>query len=227
MPTPTTRWSLIVAARGQSSSARSALAQLCENYRPVVLDYFRRHDNPQFAEDRTQAFFLHFLQRQLQDRADAARGSFRAFLYTAVRNHWHQVLRHEATGKRDTGVQVGEEALDRVSAGDASPEQQFDRDWAMNVLRRSRELLRAEALLSGKSELFEAVERFLLEAADDGEYVNIGARLGVRPNSVAVAVRRLRERLRAVVRRELADTLPPGADAELELEWLKQALRGD
>ena len=78
MPTPTTRWSLIVAARGQSSSARMALAQLCENYRPVVLDYFRRHDKAQLAEDRTQEFFLHFLQRQLQDRVDAARGSLHA-----------------------------------------------------------------------------------------------------------------------------------------------------
>ena len=45
------------------------------------------------------------------------------------------------------------------------------------------------------------------------------------PNTVAVAVRRLRERLRALVRRELADTLPPSADIEAEMHWLRQALR--
>jgi hypothetical protein len=45
------------------------------------------------------------------------------------------------------------------------------------------------------------------------------------PNTVAVAVRRLRERLRTLVCAELADTLPPGSDVAAELEWLRQSLR--
>ena len=43
-------------------------------------------------------------------------------------------------------------------------------------------------------------------------------RAELRPNLVFVL---------ELVRRELADTLPPGADLDAELRWLKQALRPD
>ncbi len=223
----TTRWSLIFAARGTSPSAREALEQLCANYHPVVLAYFKRQDQPQLADDRTQAFFLHFLDRHLHDRADAARGSFRAFLFTSVRNHWHEALRGEAARKRRAGAEAGEFALADLADAHASPEQAFDRDWALHVLQRAREQLEHEADHSGKSALFAAVQGFLLEPPEASDYVRIGAALGMPANTVAVAVRRLRERLRALVRRELADTLPPAADIDTEMRWLKQALQND
>lgn len=220
-----TRWSLILAARGNSPSAHDALAELCRNYQPVVLAYFQRQENPQLAEDRTQAFFLHFLERQLHDRADAARGSFRAFLFTSVRNHWHEALRSEATKKRRAGIDAGETALSELVDPQASPERQFDRDWALHVLRRARERLQQEADRSGKSALFAAVQEFLLDPPENSDYTRIGAALSMPANTVAVAVRRLRERQRALVRRELADTLPPSADIDVEMHWLRQALR--
>ena len=223
--TMSTRWSLILAARGNSPSAHEALAELCRNYRPVVLTYFQRQEQPQLAEDRTQAFFLHFLERQLHDRADAARGSFRAFLFTSVRNHWHEALRGEAAKKRHGGVDVGEAVLSEQADTQAGPERQFDRDWALHVLRRARERLQLEADRSGKSPLFAAVQEFLLDPPENSDYTRIGTALSMPPNTVAVAVRRLRERLRALVRRELADTLPPSADIEAEMHWLRQALR--
>ena len=223
----TTRWSLILAARGSSPSAHEALEELCRNYRPVVLAYFRRQEQLQLAEDRTQAFFLHFLERHLHDRADAARGSFRAFLFTAVRNHWHEALRGEATRKRHAGANAGEDALYELTDAHAGPERQFDRDWALHVLRRARELLQQEAGRSGKSALFAAVQDFLLDPPENSDYARIGAALSMPANTVAVAVRRLRERLRAHVRRELGDTLAPSADIDAEMHWLKQALRDD
>ncbi len=33
----TTRWSLVLAARGANPASREALGELCENYRPVIL----------------------------------------------------------------------------------------------------------------------------------------------------------------------------------------------
>jgi len=223
----TTRWSLILAARGTSRSAQQALAQLCEDYRPVVLAHFKRQGQPQLADDRTQAFFLHFLERNLHDRADAARGSFRAFLFTSVRNHWREAVRNEGALKRQTGADAGEAALADLADAQASPENLFDRDWALQVLRRASEQLEQEAQRSGKSELFAAVRGFLFEAPEASDYVRIGAALAMPANTVAVAVRRLRERLRSLIRRELADTLSPSADIETEMRWLRQALQGD
>jgi DNA-directed RNA polymerase specialized sigma24 family protein len=161
----------------------------------------------------------------LHDRADAARGSFRAFLFTSVRNHWHEALRGEAAQKRHAGSDAGEEALSDLADAQAGPEQQFDRDWAVHVLRRARERLQQEAERSGKTALFAAVQGFLLDPPENSDYTRIGTELAMPANTVAVAVRRLRERLRALVRRELADTLAPSADIDAEMHWLKQALR--
>jgi RNA polymerase sigma-70 factor (ECF subfamily) len=223
----TTRWSLILAARGDSASAREALAQLCEAYRPVVLAYFRRQLPPERVDDITQSFFLHFLEKQLAARADAARGSFRAFLFAAARNHWRETRRNDSAAKRGAATTVAEPAIDAFVDARLEPAQACDRDWAIQVLHRARERLGREAERSGKSALFAAVRGFLVEPPDASDYARVGARLGMAANTVAVAVRRLRERLRALVRRELADTLPPGADIDAEMRWLKQALQGD
>lgn len=221
----TTRWSLVLAARGANVASRQALGELCENYRPVIQAFFRRQDDSQLAEDRTQAFLLHFLESSLHARADANRGSFRAFLFTAVRNHWHEALRREAAVKRQRGTEVGEAALDELASGDPGPERQFDRDWAMNVFARAQSRLREEATRSGKVALFDAVQGFLLEAPESSDYTRVSAALAMPANTVAVAVKRLRERLRALVQQELADTLPPGSDLAAELDWLRQSLR--
>lgn len=220
----TTRWSLVFAARDGGAGGRVALGELCEHYRPVVLAFFRRHDSPPLAEDRTQAFFLHFLESGLHERADAARGSFRAFLFTALRNHWHEATRNESAQKRRAGINAGEAALGEIATPEAGPERQFDRDWALTVFQRAQARLQSEAARSGKSALYLAVQEFLLEAPEPSDYNRVGAALGMPPNTVAVAVRRLRERLRVLVRAELADTLPPASDVAAELEWLRQSL---
>ena len=220
----TTRWSLILAARGTDRDARLALEQLCSAYRPVVLAWFRRQGGAEPPEDATQAFFVHFLEHELHARADAARGSFRAFLYAALRNHLRMGLREAAAAKRPRPASHADASFDEACDPKGDPERAFDRDWALQVLQRARDALAREAARAGKARQFEALQPFLIEPPDPSDYALIGATLAMAPNTVAVAVRRLRERLRALVRRELADTLPPGGDLDAELRWLKQAL---
>jgi len=223
--TPTTRWSLIHAARGDSREARGALEALCAVYRPVVLAYFRRHGRPAWAEDSTQGFFLHFLEHQLGERVDRARGSFRAFLFTAVENHRRECLRAEHAAKRQADLICGQDIIERIADDNADLPRLFDRDWALLVVSRARDRLREEAVRTGKSSLFDALQEFLGEAPEGRDYTGIGLRFNMPANTVAVAVKRMRERLRSLLRRELADTLAPGVDVDAELDWLKQALR--
>lgn len=223
----TTRWSLILAARGHDGAARDALAELCTAYRPVLLAYFRRHGDGERAEDETQAFFLHFLQQNLAERAEPARGSFRAFLFTAAENHRRERLRAEVAAKRGGGIRHEPDALQDLSDERADLASQFDRDWALRVLARAHARLREEADRAGRLDLFEALQHLLADAPEADEYPRIGQRFGMSPNHVAVAVKRLRDRLRALAKHELTDTLAPGADVESELLWLKRALRAD
>jgi len=223
---PTTRWSIVLATRGEGASAREALEQLCAAYRPVLLSHFRRVEAAQ-AEELTQSFFLHFLEQQLSARAEPARGSFRAFVFSAAENHRRGLHRQAAAAKRQATFTDDASALENQMDADSNPQRQFDRDWALLVIARARLRLRAEAEQSGKAGLFDALQPFLIEAPEPADYQRVGEQLRMPPNSVAVAVKRLRERLRTQVRHELAETLPPGADLDTEVDWLKRALRGD
>jgi DNA-directed RNA polymerase specialized sigma24 family protein len=222
----TTRWSLILAARGDTDAARTALAALCAAYRPVVLAHLRRYGDPAEADDATQAFFVHFLEHRVDARAERPRGSFRAFLFTAVENHRRARARHAGAIKRHAQW-TGDDTLAECADAQADAATLFDRDWALQVVAHARDRLREEATRSGKAALFAALEGFLGEAPDRSDYACVGAAHGLAANTVAVAVKRLRERLRALVRRELADSLAPDADIDAELEWLKRALRPD
>ena len=69
----TTHWSVILRARGGAGEAREALEDLCRTYRTPVLAYIRRCvRGGDAAEDLTQAFFVHFLEKETFSVADPA-----------------------------------------------------------------------------------------------------------------------------------------------------------
>ena len=91
---PSTRWSLILAARGRADPrAREALAALCGAYwYPLYAFIRRRGHDPDQAQDLTQEFFTRFLREGFLDTVDPGRGRFRAFLLAACKNflaNWH------------------------------------------------------------------------------------------------------------------------------------------
>lgn len=225
----TTRWSLVMAARGDGADARAALEQLCSTYRAPVLRFARRHarDLPE-AEDLTQAFFVQFLEHALHAAADPTRGSFRSFLLTALRRFIGHVHEHDRAIKRGGGQRL--QALDSgvistlAEDEDDSPEQEFERACALAVLERATLQLQAEAERAGKSELFQRLRAFLFESPDANAYRRIADDLGLRANTLSVTVHRLRERLRALVRAELAQTVTSEAALNEELRTLRKVL---
>ena len=130
VPFQTTRWSLIAAARDAPERARPALEQLCRTYRPPVLAFVRgagySHSD---AEDLTQGFFLHFLERGWHAQADPQRGRFRSLLLTSLRRYLAD--QHAYHGARKRGPGPGAKSMDdpdSVGGGD-DPEQAFMHAW--------------------------------------------------------------------------------------------------
>lgn len=223
----TTRWSVVLQARGQPAAARAALETLCRTYRPPVLAYVRRHVHARdAAEDLTQAFFARFLEQAWHARADPERGRFRSFLLTTLKRFLVDVHVEAAALKRGGGLWF--ESLDAdgapALAGGDSPEREFDRVWARAVLDAAFTHLRAEAEQAGKLPLFERLSEFLVEPPDALDYERAAAELGLRRNTLAVAVCRLRRRLRELVLDELTATTAGRADMDAELQALREAL---
>lgn len=224
----TTRWSVVLRARGGAGSAREALELLCRTYRPPVLAYIRRRGHAgDAAEDLTQAFFARFLEQDCHATADPARGRFRTFLLTAVKRFLINAHAEAQALKRGGGMHfesIDDDAARIPPSGTETPEQAFERSWAAVVLDAALRRLRVEAEQAGKRTLFEHLREFLTEAPDEADYARVAQALNLRRNTLAVAVHRLRHRLRELVRAELAETTARHSDLECELRELRAAL---
>jgi RNA polymerase sigma-70 factor (ECF subfamily) len=220
--------------RTRDAHAHHALEELCRSYRAPVLTYIRRTvRRGEDAEDLTQAFFERLLTHRSYEQADPARGSFRAFLLTAVRRFLINAEAFKRAAKRggndetislleSDGV-IGERELDALTT-DESPENAFDRTFALAVLRRAMAQLEAEAAKAGKADRFSALKCFLGDEPGAADYVELAQRIGARANTVAVTVHRLRRRLRTLVRCEIDDIADNSQTAEAEFAHLRLAL---
>lgn len=226
----TTRWSLVRSAGHRDSAGRLALDELCRIYRPAVLAFLRRSGmTREAADDATQSFFVHLLESGLPARADPARGRFRVFLRSALQNHLGHQREHDRAQRRQApGGWVEFDDVEPLLAGnegiDSSPERAFDLAWALTVLDRAMDRLRAEHAARGTVKEFEQLRSGLTEGLEPGEAQALAEQLGIGANAVAARLHRLRARLRESVRAELNETVDSAADAERELRHLRGLL---
>jgi RNA polymerase sigma factor (sigma-70 family) len=224
-----TQWSVVLRARGDADDARVALEALCRSYRPPVLAYIRgRGYNADAAEDLAQTFFERFIEDAYHANADPERGRFRAFLLTALKRFLINADA-EAHALKRGGAMHFDPVGENSQSGDAlaatgTPEREFERSWTLAVLEAAMSKLRAEAEKTGKVAQFDQLREFLTERPDEEDYARASATLNMRRNTLAVAVHRLRHRLRELIRTELAQTTAAHEDLELELRDLRASM---
>src|SRR5262245_61702122 len=83
---PTTHWTLLArASLNGDTENRGALEELCRRYwTPIVRFIQSRGVMAAEAEDLTQEFMVHILEKSLFGRADRFQGRFRSFLIGAL-----------------------------------------------------------------------------------------------------------------------------------------------
>jgi RNA polymerase sigma factor (sigma-70 family) len=232
----TTHWSLVVAAKADEASrtrARKALEELCRAYwYPLYAFACYRGHSAEDAQDLTQSFFTRIIETDGFASADPERGRFRSYLLGAMKhflaNEWH---RGRAL-KRGGGVTIVElDALDQEalhaleSTRPSDPDAAFDREWAQAAIARALEKLRAGSRTAGKGELFEALKGSL--TGEEPPRRETAARLGMTEGAVKVAVHRLRQRYRELLRAEIAQTVSDPSCIDDEMRHLVNALRGE
>ncbi len=231
----TTHWSLVLAAaQPDSARAHAALARLCQTYWYPLYAYVRRrgyaaHD----AQDLTQAFFLRLLERRWVADADRDRGRFRTFLLTALQRFLADEWDKGRAQKRGGGVPHIPVQLDSAEtryghepADELTPEQSYERRWALTLLDTVLQNLRAEYARTGKGELFARLSACLVGGRDTQPYAELAGLLGMNEGAVKVAVHRLRQRYRQLLRDEIAQTTAQPGDVDDELRHLFAVLAG-
>lgn len=222
---PSTLWSLVLKA-GASPGPSAALEDLCRAYWPPLYSFLRRQGHsPQDAEDLVQGFLARLLAREDLGGVGPEKGRFRTFLLAALRNFTIKQALHQKALKRGGGkalIAFDAEEAERLCGPDLlanSPEAAFDRRFAQAVVARAFTTLREEHSARGKEEFFATLAPFLDGAEPEG-YEGAGAKLGMAPGTVAVAIHRMRGRLRELLRAEVRQLCSSAIEEEQELKHL-------
>ncbi len=217
---PTTRWSLIRASDRDADAVAGAWGELVRDYRPAIVAFFARGKLARDAEDLAQEFLLRSMRDGWWSRADPAAGSFRRFLFVLLQRF---LAMQASAGHRRFEV-AGVDTDVREPVDRDSPERLFDLEFALCLTATALARLRAEYETGGRAELFDSLQPWLSEPPHHGELAALGQRLQIAPNTLAVQLKRLRERFRQAVRAALLDLSLDEAQAALELAALRAAL---
>ncbi len=229
----TTRWTRVLAARGDSPEAKRALGELCEAYWPAVFRFLQREGRTEdTARELAQEFFAKVLERDAFAGVDPARGRFRSFLLGALKHFLGDQRDRDRAAKRGGGAfheSIGPQTdtspgIEIADPSEAFDERRFDRQWALAVIDRSMSALETELRGDGKAVVFEVLKPWLAGDAVPMSQAEAGQRLGLSEGAVKVAVHRLRLRYRELVRAEVAQTVPETSDVDTELRYLVEVL---
>jgi RNA polymerase sigma-70 factor (ECF subfamily) len=229
----TTHWSVVLAAADEKSyAADKALERLCQAYwYPLYACVRRRGYDRHTSQDLIQSFFERLLEMRFLRSVDPGKGKFRSFLLACLGNFLANDWRDGHTLKRGGAVTFvpldlnpAEERLAANASSTLPPELAYDREWAMSVLDQAMGLLEREAAESGKSHQFTSLKPFLISPTPDGGYESVATILGMTPHAVGMAVLRLRQRFRDVVREAVAQTVTTPLELEEELRHLRNIL---
>lgn len=213
----TTRWTMVLKAGdddGGDSSAK-ALEELCRIYWYPLYAYVRhRGYRKEDAEDLTQGFFARLLEHRDFAGLDAERGRFRAFLLASLKNYMANEYDRGQCVKRGGGfphlsldwVREGKR-LELEDESAKSPEEIYDREWALVLLENVLSLLREEWEGKGHAAGFEQMKVFLSVGGHEATYRETALQLGVTETSLRVAAHRLRKRYRELLKDGISRTL--------------------
>ncbi len=229
----TTQWSQVLAAGGGDELlSREALAELCRTYWYPLYAFVRRKGHaPQDAEDLTQEFFLRLMEQDWVARADQSKGRFRTFLLTVLTrfmaNEWDKASRQKRGGhlrKLPLTIEDAEKRFSREPTDPRTPEQEFERQWALVVLDRVLDRLGEDYARREQAALFETLKPSLIGDREAQPYQQLASDLDMTEGSVKVAVHRLRQRYRERLLEEIAQTVASPEEAESELRHLFRVL---
>jgi RNA polymerase sigma-70 factor (ECF subfamily) len=225
----TTHWTVVLAAgKRHTPQSDHALEELCRTYWFPLYAYVRRRGhNKEDAEDLTQEFFTRFLEKNYLAGLNAERGRFRAFLLASLKhflaNEWDKSQAQKRGGGMATlslDWETADTKFQVAITNEASPDQAFDREWALALLAKVIGRLQKECEADGKVKLFEQLKMFLMAGKGESAHGEVAKKLGMEEGAVRVAVHRLRKRYRVLLRDEISQTLADGSQVDEEMRAL-------
>jgi RNA polymerase sigma-70 factor (ECF subfamily) len=173
-----------------------------------------------------------WLERKYLTLADPQRGRFRTFLLSSLKNflitEWqksHALKRGGAHAIFSWAEQNAEERYLAEPMDGLTPERIYEKRWAVTLLEHVMARLRHQYSADGKGPLFDALKPYVWDETMTEGYGSIAKRLNLSEGALRVAMHRLRESFRELLRAEIASTVGSPAEIDDELRHLVAALR--
>ncbi len=227
----TTHWTAILdAARCSSSRSAAALEELCTSYWYPLYAFSRSlGDAHADAEDLTQAFFQHIVEKQAISEVHPSQGKFRSFLIACFKNYRSVHYRKTNAAKRGGDYKIisydgmlAEERFASEPFDDPAPEARYDRDWALAVLQRAQSRLKREYEEAGKEQIFNRLAISL--QGSEHRYDALAVELKKSRDAVKMEASRLRRRFGQLLREVIHETVENPSEVDDELRHLLQLL---
>ena len=225
----TTSWTQVLAARNApSSESRQALEALCQAYWYPIYAFVRGQGiDPEESRDLTQAYFALLIEKGYLEDFDPSLGRFRVFLRASVKHFLSKEREKASAWKRGGHAQIisldAEEVEGRYRMEPVdrlTPEEVYERRWALTILERVLGELRQEFEGEGRERDFERLKGFLTGEEPRLPYREVAAELSTSEATVKTSVHRLRQRFGHLLRRLIAETVAGPEDVDDEVRYL-------
>ena len=198
---------------------------------PLYAFVRRLGHRPEESQDLTQGYFSELLEKGYLQDFDPSLGRFRVFLKTSMKHFLSKEREKDHAWKRGgRAVLVSFEVADgenryRLEPADRlTPEDIYERRWALTIVERTLTRLRLEFKDEGREEPFEHLKTFLTGEQPAASYSEVAAALGTSEAAVKTAVHRLRRRFATLLRKEIAETVANPDEVDEELRHLLHAI---
>jgi RNA polymerase sigma factor (sigma-70 family) len=224
-----TQWTIILRARvDDAPGAADAMEAFARIYWPPIYRYIRREGySPHDAQDLTQGFYAHFLEKQLLDRVGERTGKFRNYLLTCLKHFLSDERdRAQALKRLPKGGFISRDAMeaeerDALEPSDSlTPDEIYGRRWARAIRERAQERLRGQYEAKGKATLYEALKGLLLGEKTETSYAEIARGLGTSEQAIKSAAKLLREKFFQILRKEIERTVGSPGEIDEEIRHL-------
>jgi RNA polymerase sigma-70 factor (ECF subfamily) len=221
---PSTLWGDVLdTAEGDAPRRQAAWERLAQRYWKPIYAVIRSawSKSSEEAKDLTQEFFAWMIETGFPARADAERGSFRAFVKSALRNFLSNEGRDRRRLKRggQHAILRLREELDegRVRAAEgASADEILRRAWREEILVRAQQILKDVYEREGKETYFRLFHDYYLKGPEAQTYRDLASLHGIQESTVHNYLTDARRRFRAVLVDLVAETV--GSPDELRAE---------
>jgi DNA-directed RNA polymerase specialized sigma24 family protein len=224
---PKTRWTLVLAARGDPAQRRVLLDELIRpRWRPLYVLARKCGLDATAADDAVQSFLARLLEpnNDFLARLDPSLGSLRAYLKTAFRHHLTNLRERERAAKRGAGAKHTDvNELEEWLATPVSVDALYDRAWALAVFEEAMTALEAE-YAQGARRGPERLVRELFAFDARAAYEELATQHGMSVPQLKSFAFRARRRFRELLRESVARTLGDNEDIDAELRRVIDAL---